>query len=143
MTKKIFPTCEESYKIDSHEKVVLPSTNVQDTSLESHLNTNTDGTDVAELTPYPLDFTIHYVVTESEANTALLGITDGVVGFDTEYVPRKLSAPEAFIEEIFKNVPGNKRSQIIVWQMLQAEYGGGFNILWNNIGLCIISVSFG
>ncbi|KAJ7891067.1 ribonuclease H-like domain-containing protein [Mycena leptocephala] len=70
-------------------------------------------------------------------------IRDGAIGFDTEYTHRKPTDVEAMIDEIFNTVPGSKRSGIIVWQALQSMYGQGFNIEWDNIGLCIIQLARG
>lgn len=60
-----------------------------------------------------------------------------------DYVSRKPTEEESFIEEIFNNVPGNKRSGIIVWQAIQKKYGMGFQIEWENIGLCIVQIARG
>jgi hypothetical protein len=90
-----------------------------------------------------LDHTVHYLTTEQEVNDALANILDGTIGFNTEFVPRKLTPQEALIDEVFSTVPGNKRSGIIAWQALQIEYGGGFEIVWDNIGLCIIQIAGG
>jgi hypothetical protein len=96
--------------------------------------------DWRQLKPYPDDHVVHYLTTEEEVNQALAHIREGAIGFDTEYVSCKPSEEESFIEEIFNNVPGNKRSGIIVWQAIQKKYGMGFLIEWENIGLCIVQI---
>lgn len=40
-------------------------------------------------------------------------------------------------------MPGNKRSGTIVWQAIQKKYGMGFQIEWDNIGLCIVQIARG
>ncbi|KAJ7932919.1 ribonuclease H-like domain-containing protein [Mycena leptocephala] len=92
---------------------------------------------------YPTTHEVHYITTETEANLALEHIRDGWVGFDTEFVPRTLCEEEAFIEDIFNNVAGNKRSGMIVWQAMQMEFHGGFVIKWDNIGICIVQIARG
>ncbi|KAJ7917065.1 ribonuclease H-like domain-containing protein [Mycena leptocephala] len=93
--------------------------------------------------PYPDDHVVHYLTTEEEVNKALAHIREGAIGFDTEHVSRKPTEEESFIEEIFNNVPGNKRSGTIVWQAIQKKYGMGFQIEWDNIGLCIVQIARG
>jgi hypothetical protein len=83
------------------------------------------------------------ITSEADTNLALAPIQDGFIGFDTEFVARKMCEEETFIEEIFSNLPGNKRSGTIVWHALQIKYQGGFPIHWDNIGLCIVQISRG
>ncbi|KAJ7616343.1 ribonuclease H-like domain-containing protein [Mycena polygramma] len=97
----------------------------------------------AKLPPYPELRSVKYLTSERAVNDALRAITEGVIGFDTEYVGRKLTKDEELIEEIFLNVPGNKRSGILAWQACRARSAGGFAIDWNNAGLCIIQIAKG
>ncbi|KAJ6513675.1 ribonuclease H-like domain-containing protein [Mycena vitilis] len=90
---------------------------------------------------YPTEYTVHYLTTEKAVNDVLRAVRDGVIGFDTEYKPRKPTADETFIENIFANVPGNKRSGLMVWQAFQLKDGGKFKICWDNIGLCVRHVA--
>jgi hypothetical protein len=83
------------------------------------------------------------LTTEGAVNDALKDIHDGTVGFDTEYMACKPTPDELFIDEIFSSVPGSKRSGIIVWQALQFRLRSGFEIVWDNIGLCIIQLARG
>jgi 3'-5' exonuclease len=90
-----------------------------------------------------MTFKTHYLVTEAEVNDALAHIKYGVIGFDTEFMPRTLGDDERFIENIFTTIPGSKRSAITAWQALQIRAQSPLNILWDNVGLCIIQIAEG
>ncbi|KAJ6460681.1 ribonuclease H-like domain-containing protein [Mycena vitilis] len=92
---------------------------------------------------YPNTHRIHYLTSCQAVNNALKHITDGAIGFDTEYMPRKPSAMEDVIDDIFMDVPGNKRSAIIAWQATQTFKSPTFKILWDNIGLCVVQIARG
>ncbi|KAJ6457534.1 ribonuclease H-like domain-containing protein [Mycena vitilis] len=97
----------------------------------------------SKLPPYPTLHNVKYLTSERAVNDALRAIKDGAIGFDTEYVGRKLTKDEQIIEDLFLNVPGNKRSGILAWQACRAKAAGGFTIEWANMGLCIIQIAYG
>ncbi|KAJ6459160.1 ribonuclease H-like domain-containing protein [Mycena vitilis] len=84
---------------------------------------------------YPTTHKVHYLTSERAVNDVLRAIQDGVIGFDTEYKHRDPTVDEVVIEHLFANVPGSKRSGLLVWQVLQTKHGERFDIKWDNIGL--------
>ncbi len=75
-------------------------------------------------------------------NRALHGITDGVVGFDTEFVARKLTPEDDFIDSVLAKVGGGRRSVVAVLQAKELQRSR-FGVAWNNIGLCVVQLARG
>ncbi|KAJ6507243.1 ribonuclease H-like domain-containing protein [Mycena vitilis] len=97
----------------------------------------------SSLPMFPQDFTVHYLTTECSVNRALLSIEDGVVGFDTEYVPRKDTPEEAVINEAIGLVGGNRKSAILGWQVLEKWGCDPFPYAWDTMGLSLVQIARG
>ncbi|KAJ7122503.1 ribonuclease H-like domain-containing protein [Mycena crocata] len=92
---------------------------------------------------YPVEHKVHYLRTEAAVNQALAFVQQGPIGFDTEFVPRKASALEAFLDELFMNIPGSKKSVITALHALQLEADEQFVIEWDEVGLCVVQIAKG
>ncbi|KAJ7243245.1 ribonuclease H-like domain-containing protein [Mycena rebaudengoi] len=75
---------------------------------------------------------------QSEVDSALRTIVDGVVGFDTEFMPRKPTASEQLLTSAMTRVGGNRKSAILAWQLLTAS---SRCVSWENIGLCVVQLA--
>ncbi|KAJ7157039.1 hypothetical protein C8R43DRAFT_949269 [Mycena crocata] len=96
-----------------------------------------------ELPFYPVDFTVYYLTTEDAVNSALEGIIDGVVGFDTEFVKRDITSEERFVEEVVANLSGgHRKSGIVAWQAMERRMGI-VPYVWDKMGLCTIQIARG
>ncbi|KAJ7502484.1 ribonuclease H-like domain-containing protein [Mycena galericulata] len=91
---------------------------------------------------FALNSTLHYLDTRRSVNRALHGITDGVVGFDTEFVARKLTPEDDFIDSVLAKVGGGRRSVVAVLQAKELQRSR-FGVAWNNIGLCVVQLARG
>ncbi|KAJ7709302.1 ribonuclease H-like domain-containing protein [Mycena metata] len=83
---------------------------------------------------------IIYVVNENIANEYLQYITDGPVGFDTEFTGRKPSVAETQIMGMKAHSPTAKKNARSVLQYLELFKDGGFNIDWERAGLCTVQI---
>ncbi|KAJ7626523.1 ribonuclease H-like domain-containing protein [Mycena polygramma] len=92
---------------------------------------------------YPTLHNVHYLTSEQAVNDVLKAVEDGVIGFDTEFMGRTQTDEESFIEELFTNVPGNKRSAIVAWHAAKLAGDEVFEVLWDNIGICIVQIARG
>ncbi|KAJ6471792.1 ribonuclease H-like domain-containing protein [Mycena vitilis] len=92
---------------------------------------------------YPTLHNVHYLTSEQAVNDVLKAVRDGVIGFDTEFMGRTQTDEESFIEELFSNVPGNKRSAIVAWHAAKLARDEAFEILWDNVGICIVQIARG
>ncbi|KAJ7019105.1 ribonuclease H-like domain-containing protein [Mycena alexandri] len=86
--------------------------------------------------------TVTYVTSESQANTELVAVVRGVVGFDTEFVKRKLYGDEAIIENMPVLSASAKKTARLAIQHLET-LNPGFSIFWDNVGLCLIQIAQG
>ncbi|KAJ7705897.1 ribonuclease H-like domain-containing protein [Mycena metata] len=50
---------------------------------------------------------------------------------------------ERIIEDIFTTISGSKKAGIIAWQALQARTAAGFQIQWDNVGICLVQIARG
>jgi hypothetical protein len=78
---------------------------------------------------------VNHLTEEETANEALRSIVDGVVGFDSEYAPRKPTAEEVIISDVFTVIPGSKKNAILGWQVLEQYNHEHFPIAWTTMGL--------
>ncbi|KAJ6501463.1 hypothetical protein C8R47DRAFT_1067806 [Mycena vitilis] len=92
---------------------------------------------------FPATFVVHYLTTEVAVNCALKGIVNGVVGFDTEYVPRRLTQEETLLSDAADAVGGSKKSVVAAWQVLEARTHRVFPYAWDTMGLCTVQISRG
>ncbi|KAJ7654016.1 ribonuclease H-like domain-containing protein [Mycena polygramma] len=84
-----------------------------------------------------------YVVTEQAANEELKHIKRGSVGFDTEFGKRIMSPTEKSIFDMkAPNTAAKKTAKSIV-QYLELISDKGYQIKWENAGLCIVQISAG
>ncbi|KAJ7683358.1 hypothetical protein B0H17DRAFT_1227851 [Mycena rosella] len=81
--------------------------------------------------------------TESSVNTALRHIVDGVVGFDTESVERKLTPKEQIIHDTIELVGGSRKAAMLGLHMLELKTPGPFHYAWDTMGLCVVQISRG
>lgn len=90
------------------------------------------------LQEYPENHSVHYLITEKDVDQALEFIQNGVIGFDTEYMPRKSTALHDFLDNLFSNVAGSKKTAI--WELHAMELASGvdYAVRWDEIGLCVI-----
>ncbi|KAJ6462346.1 ribonuclease H-like domain-containing protein [Mycena vitilis] len=130
-------------KTDGQSIEILTFTNLNKAGDTSDQTTSIALKESTETKDYPTTHQVHYLTNEYAVNVCLQDITGGVVGLDTEFMPRVLSAEELFIEDIFANVPGNKRSALIAWQVTQIKENGELSIKWENVGLCVVQIARG
>jgi hypothetical protein len=85
---------------------------------------------------------VQYITTEYQANHALCGITDGEIGFDTEFTERRPTREE---HAILKNIPPgtNKRLALLGWQIVVVTLYQILPVAWDNIGLRLIQIARG
>ncbi|KAJ7204280.1 ribonuclease H-like domain-containing protein [Mycena rebaudengoi] len=93
------------------------------------------------LEPFPTDFEIIYLTSESAVDAALISILDGVVGFDTEYRPRIHTREERIIDDLINKIGGSRKSAILAWQVIEMKTNRRFPYAWSNIGLCTVQIA--
>jgi hypothetical protein len=86
--------------------------------------------------------TIKYITTEDRANAELASITGGVIGFDTEYMQRRLYGEEAVIDSLHTVVPASRKTMRLAIQYLEANHPD-FAIRWDCVGLCLVQIAQG
>ena len=69
-------------------------------------------------------------------------ITSGVVGFDTEFVQRRLYGDEVVIEGLVTVQPASRRTMRLAIQYLEAN-NPDFSIQWDHVGLCLVQIAQG
>ncbi|KAJ7725046.1 hypothetical protein B0H16DRAFT_1736343 [Mycena metata] len=112
----------------------LPESNMVETPVQG------DRPSAPDLPPFPRDFAVHYLTTESAVNSALEHILDGVVGFDAEFVKRRPSTEERAIDDLFDVVAGSKKSGFLAWQVIEMMQGR-VSFDWDAMGLCVVQIS--
>ncbi|KAJ6548896.1 ribonuclease H-like domain-containing protein [Mycena capillaripes] len=108
---------------------------------ESHRRqSKEDETHTEALSQFPSTHTVIYITTESQANDALRGITDGKVGIDTEFTDRRPTIEEHTIIHTFP--PGGiRKSALLGWQIVELAKYHNFPIAWDNIGLRLVQIA--
>ncbi|KAJ7156486.1 ribonuclease H-like domain-containing protein [Mycena crocata] len=93
----------------------------------------------SELPDFPSDFTVIYITTEHQANDALKYITDGTVGFDTEFTDRRPTREEKLIIDA---IPASaiRKYALAGWQLVELSNHPTFPIAWDNIGLRLVQI---
>ncbi|KAJ7939465.1 ribonuclease H-like domain-containing protein [Mycena leptocephala] len=78
-----------------------------------------------------------YITSESQANLCLCIITEGEVGFDTEFTERRPTREErAMIHAL--PAGANRRTALLGWQIAEITKHSKFPVAWDNVGLrCI------
>ncbi|KAJ7750575.1 ribonuclease H-like domain-containing protein [Mycena metata] len=99
-------------------------------AVEGGTDPSREGADPFVLPAFPHEFVTHYLTTEASVNDALRPIVDGVVGFDSEFVPRRYTLEEGIINETMDMVVELKTNRT-------------FPIAWEKIGLCVIQIARG
>ncbi|KAJ7229263.1 ribonuclease H-like domain-containing protein [Mycena rebaudengoi] len=94
-----------------------------------------------KLPVFPLDFIVHYITTEAEANEAMANITSGVVGFDTEFMSRIPNEEEVMLNTLVDGAGGNKKSALLGLQLLNLHRNPQFEIQWDLAGLCVVQIA--
>ncbi|KAJ7182685.1 ribonuclease H-like domain-containing protein [Mycena crocata] len=89
---------------------------------------------------FPKDFTVFYITTEFQANEALKTITDGEVGFDTEFTDRRPTKEERWILKAFPSAGAARRAALTGWQVVELQSHQSFPIAWDNIGLRLVQI---
>ncbi|KAJ7114863.1 ribonuclease H-like domain-containing protein [Mycena epipterygia] len=103
-------------------------------------NSGSTKSELPSKTAYEIDSNVYYLTTSSAVNKALKGITDGVVGFDTEYMPRLLGPTEKHLEYVFDTMSGNAKTAIQTLHVL-ATRNGKYKIKWDRVGLCVVQIA--
>ncbi|KAJ7448107.1 ribonuclease H-like domain-containing protein [Mycena latifolia] len=83
------------------------------------------------------------VESETHANEILRGITDGAVGFDTEYTDRRPTAEEQVIETRFPKGTTTRRQALLGWQLVEVSLHKIFPVAWDNISLRLVQIARG
>ncbi|KAJ7715121.1 ribonuclease H-like domain-containing protein [Mycena metata] len=86
--------------------------------------------------------TVTYITTEEQANDELANITEGVVGFDTEFVKRELYGDEAIIDAMSAMGASAKKTARTAIQYLESK-AATFAIRWSHTGLCLVQIAQG
>lgn len=86
--------------------------------------------------------TVKYITTEARANAELAIVTNGVVGFDTEFMPRRLYGDESVIDGLATVAPASRKTMRLAVQYLEANHPG-FAIQWDHVGLCLVQIAQG
>ncbi|KAJ7471253.1 ribonuclease H-like domain-containing protein [Mycena galericulata] len=92
--------------------------------------------------PFELRNPVQYLTTRRSVNRALAFITDGVVGFDTEFVPKMATSEDEFIDAVIAKVGGNRKTVVTVLRAIDLSRSR-FKIAWHNIGLCVVQIARG
>jgi hypothetical protein len=80
-----------------------------------------------------------YITSESQANLCLRIITEGEVGFDTEFTERRPTREE---HAIIHALPGaNRRTALLGWQIAEITMHSKFPVAWDNVGLRCIQLA--
>ncbi|KAJ7130012.1 hypothetical protein C8R43DRAFT_957222 [Mycena crocata] len=95
----------------------------------------------AKLKPYPKNYTLYHITTEWQANNALASITDGEVGFDTEFTSRRPTKEEQLIIDAFPGGGQARKAAILGWQIVELRTHTIFPIAWDKIGVRLIQLS--
>ncbi|KAJ6474025.1 ribonuclease H-like domain-containing protein [Mycena vitilis] len=102
------------------------------------------GEEAGNLLPsFPRGHTVHYIVTEDEANDALMHVRTGPVGFDTEYTKRRPTPEEAIIIKTFPPSSAARKYAMLGWQIIELQTVEPFPVAWNNIGVRLIQLARG
>ncbi|KAJ7137602.1 ribonuclease H-like domain-containing protein [Mycena crocata] len=75
---------------------------------------------------------MHYLISKREVNKALKGIVGGVIGFDTEFVPRQSSDLDKLFDEVFETISGSRKTAMLACQIIEIRRRR-FKILWDII----------
>ncbi|KAJ7021219.1 ribonuclease H-like domain-containing protein [Mycena alexandri] len=86
--------------------------------------------------------TVIYLTTEVQANEELASITEGVVGFDTEFVKRVLYGDEEIIDGLPIMGASAKKTARLAIQVLESRLAT-FSIRWDNTGICLVQIARG
>ncbi|KAJ7635499.1 ribonuclease H-like domain-containing protein [Mycena polygramma] len=100
-----------------------------------------EGEEARSLPPFPTDYSVHYVVTERQANDALKDIADGEVGLDTEFTARRPTPEEKYIVDAFPSGGASRRNAMIGWQIVESRIRRPFRVVWANIGLRLVQIA--
>ncbi|KAJ7462829.1 ribonuclease H-like domain-containing protein [Mycena galericulata] len=92
---------------------------------------------------FPSTYWVHYLTTEAAVNRALRHIVDGVVGFDTESIPRQATQQERIINDMIDLVGGSRKSAILGWHVLESTLCDPFPYAWPTMGLSVVQISRG
>ncbi|KAJ7187196.1 ribonuclease H-like domain-containing protein [Mycena filopes] len=95
-----------------------------------------------ELQTFPSSDTAELLVTEQQVNSALEGITAGVVGFDTEFTERKPTKEEQVVLDYFPHAPGNRKGAILGLQIAQLHAKTKFEVAWENVGIRLVQIAW-
>ncbi|KAF7336581.1 Werner Syndrome-like exonuclease [Mycena sanguinolenta] len=91
-------------------------------------------------TPFPRDQRTVYATTEEEADAALSVVKDGaIVGFDTEFSPRRPTVEEGYLAVIGN--PQTRRSALLGLQIVEWRTQTPFAVAWDNIGLRLVQIA--
>ncbi|KAJ7119961.1 ribonuclease H-like domain-containing protein [Mycena crocata] len=92
------------------------------------------------LPDFPTNFQTIIITTEFQANDALRTVTNGDVGFDTEFTDRRPTKEEAYIIDMLP--PGQlRKTAILGWQIVELKRSDNFQIAWKKIGLRVVQLS--
>ncbi|KAJ7615624.1 ribonuclease H-like domain-containing protein [Mycena polygramma] len=100
-----------------------------------------DASTGSSLRTLPNAKTVLYLTTEAQANEALSNVTEGDVGFDTEFTDRRPTREEHAIYKAFPAGGANRRYALLGWQIVELTRSRDFPIAWDNIGLRLVQLS--